>query len=316
MLISVVIPLYNKAQYVGRAIDSVLMQGFRDYELIVVDDGSTDNSGEIVRSYKDPRIKYVQQKNAGECSARNRGIIESCGANIAFLDADDAWKDDFLGTISCLLGKYPDAGIYSAAYDVVDHQGTARKLRFAGISAPDWEGVVPDYFHAATLGAGPVCSSSVCIPRKVFSVAGLFPDGEKLGGDQDTWCRIALKFPVVFTSKVLATYYLNAENRVCANNPPLNELGFIKRLQGSLDRGMVPEDMRRSVRLYIAQQLLHLASINIKSGNNAAARKLLLDKRTYIFLKKRTFWILVSMLPRSVVLAVKRLRSMVYACYG
>ncbi len=94
-LISVVIPLYNKEPYIKRAIDSILAQKIQDYEIIVIDDGSTDKSAEVVKSFPDPRIRLIQQENAGVSAARNRGIEEAKAELIAFLDADDEWTPIF-----------------------------------------------------------------------------------------------------------------------------------------------------------------------------------------------------------------------------
>lgn len=96
MRVSVVIPLYNKAPYIGRALDSVAAQDFTDFELIVVDDGSTDGGAEIAEGYGDARVRLVRQPNAGPGAARNRGIEEARGAIIAFLDADDEWLPGYL----------------------------------------------------------------------------------------------------------------------------------------------------------------------------------------------------------------------------
>ena len=94
--VSVVIPLYNKDKYIARALDSVFGQTCQDFEVIVVDDGSTDNGAEIVRSYKDRRLRFIRQANAGPGAARNHGIQESRAPLLAFLDADDEWLPEFL----------------------------------------------------------------------------------------------------------------------------------------------------------------------------------------------------------------------------
>ena len=96
MTASVIIPLYNKAPYIQRAFDSVLAQTFRDFELVVVDDGCTDGGAKIVARCSDPRVRIVRQTNAGPGAARNRGLREAQGELVAFLYADDEWLPEFL----------------------------------------------------------------------------------------------------------------------------------------------------------------------------------------------------------------------------
>ena len=114
--VSAVIPLYNKADYIGRALDSVFAQSFTDYELIVVDDGSTDGGGDIVRAYSDPRLRLVCQENAGPGSARNRGLREARGALVAFLDADDEWLPEFLAKAVYYLRDNEDVAAFTQGY--------------------------------------------------------------------------------------------------------------------------------------------------------------------------------------------------------
>ncbi|MGO9687474.1 MAG: glycosyltransferase family 2 protein, partial [Syntrophobacteraceae bacterium] len=107
-LVSVVIPTYNRERFVDKAINSVLSQSFNDYEIIVVDDGSTDETPRVLASYKD-RVKYIYQKNSGVSSARNAGIREARGEWVAFLDSDDKWKTDYLLTQIGQISKFPHA---------------------------------------------------------------------------------------------------------------------------------------------------------------------------------------------------------------
>ena len=117
-MFTVVIPLFNKERHIERAVRSVINQTFQDFEIIVVDDGSTDNSVEEVLKIKDNRIKLIKQKNGGVSSARNKGIDESRFEYIAFLDADDAWKPNFLESINGVIEQYPKAGAYCTSYDI------------------------------------------------------------------------------------------------------------------------------------------------------------------------------------------------------
>jgi len=121
--ITVIIPLFNKEKYITRALSSVLKQTMQDFEIIVVDDGSTDRGAQKVRMMEDHRIKLMQQPNRGVSAARNVGVQEAKTDIVAFLDADDEWTSEFLETILHLRDVYPGAGLYATAYEIVSPNG-------------------------------------------------------------------------------------------------------------------------------------------------------------------------------------------------
>lgn len=201
---SVIIPLYNKAPYVRKAVESVLGQTYNDWELLVVDDGSTDGSGDIVKSVNDSRIRYLRQDNAGVSVARNRGVTESTAPYICFLDADDWWEPSFLEEMAKLVEHHPDASIYGTGYWIV--KNGKKRLAPIGVDKEFSEGEI-NYcqVYAKTL-CMPLTSISVCMPRKVFDDAGGFPLGITLGEDFMLWLRIALKHKTVLLNRPLANY--------------------------------------------------------------------------------------------------------------
>jgi len=165
MRFSVIIPLYNKAPYVSKAIGSVLAQTFTDYELVVVDDGSRDDSAEMAAKAMDgrPDCRLIRQENAGVSMARNNGVAASQGDYLCFLDADDWWEPTFLEEMSKLIAEFPDAGIYGTGYTIVNE--TKHKTRVApiGVEAGFGKGYI-NYcqVYAKTL-AMPLTSISVSI---------------------------------------------------------------------------------------------------------------------------------------------------------
>ena len=201
---SVIMPLYNKAPYVRKAVESVVKQTCRDWELIVVDDGSTDGGGDIVASIADPRIRLVQQENAGVSVARNRGVALSEGSLLCFLDADDWWEPTFLEEMAGLVERHPGAGIYGTSYWII--KNGRKRLAPIGVEEGFAEGEI-NYCHvyAQTL-CMPLTSITVCIPRMVFDEAGGFPLGITLGEDFLLWLRIALKHKTVLLNNPLANY--------------------------------------------------------------------------------------------------------------
>ena len=164
MRFSVIIPLYNKEPYVGKALQSVLDQSFIDYELIVVDDGSTDESARVageVLSKAAVDCQLIRQENAGVSAARNNGVARSKGDYLCFLDADDWWDPSFLAEMSALIDEYPDAGIYGTGYIIVNE--TKRKTRVAPLGLePGFEKGYINYcqVYAKTLAMPLTCSWS------------------------------------------------------------------------------------------------------------------------------------------------------------
>ena len=166
--ISVIIPLYNKEYEIKRTLNSVLYQTFQNFEIIVVDDHSSDGSTAIVKSFLDPRITFIEQDHCGVSHTRNHGVNLATSDFIAFLDADDEWMPHHLETIQRLIQKYPKAGMFTTAYKNQTNEGKTIWADYKNIPNPPWEGLLPDYFKSAALGDTPVNSSGVVIPRKIF----------------------------------------------------------------------------------------------------------------------------------------------------
>lgn len=217
MRFSVIIPLYNKGPYVSKAIGSVLSQTFTDYELVIVDDGSVDDSAAVASKIIEGHSNccLLRQDNAGVSMARNNGVAASCGDYLCFLDADDWWDTNFLEEMSHLIEDFPDAGIYGTNYTIVNE--TKHKTRVAKIGIE--EGFVKGYVNYCLTYADtmymPLTSISVAIPRPVFEEMTGFPKGIKLGEDFLLWIRIALKHKVAFLNRPLAYYNqdVDATNR-------------------------------------------------------------------------------------------------------
>lgn len=209
MTFSVIIPLYNKAPYIEKALQSIVDQTFKDFEIIVVDDGSRDGSMEIAeQSLLRSTFPYrlICQANSGVSVARNNGVAQSQGDYLCFLDADDWWAPTFLEEMFGLIDEFPNAGIYGTNYTIVNE--TKHKTRVAPIGVvPGFEKGYINYcqIYAKTL-AMPLWTGAVCIPRNIFAELPGFPKGIKLGEDFMLWIRIALKYKVAFLNKPLAYY--------------------------------------------------------------------------------------------------------------
>lgn len=208
MKFSVIIPLYNKEHYVKKTIESVLRQTCLDYEIIVVDDGSIDRSLEIAQSVKSEKIHIITQKNQGVSVARNTGIENAKGTYIAFLDADDEWRENYLETIDELTSNYPQSDIFVTAYAVNMGNG---KINYSTQLSPE-TGCLESYWLTLAKGYDFVWTSATAIRRQALIDAGKFRPGEKIGQDLDMWARIAKNNPkVAYSSKVCVNYNRAAE---------------------------------------------------------------------------------------------------------
>ncbi len=201
---SIIVPLYNKAPYVRKVLESIVNQTFQDYEVIIVNDGSTDNSLDVVKElferFKilDFRFKILNQENAGVAAARNNGVAKSKGEYLCFLDADDWWEKEYLEEMDRLIKEYPDAGLYATNYVYYKPGKTHVAL--------DLERGYMNYPEAYLRGEMPVWTGAACMQRKVFDEMGGFPEGIKLGEDFLLWAKTALQYKVSFCEKPLAYY--------------------------------------------------------------------------------------------------------------
>ena len=305
--ISVVVPLFNKAAYIARALESIRRQTWTDFEVVVVDDGSTDGGGAIAAQFADPRFRVVTQPNRGQGAARNRGIAEASGELIAFLDADDAWEPLFLEAVGGLAWSYPSAGILATGYrrrfgDGSDIEITARAAR-GGRTV-----LIGDYFRAAREG-DLVTSSSTALPRAVLQHAGGFPEGEPMGEDRDLWLRVALDYPVAYDTRILAVYHSEAQGRSCdrpgmaRRYPPA-----VRSLRALLRAGGLSRTQTARVQSYADWLLLKHAYSIAYDGDRAALRQLLRAEQFATArrrLEARVLEALAAVLPLRVVAALK-----------
>jgi len=296
VLVSVIIPLYNKREYIGRTIQSVLDQNISDFEIIIVDDGSVDGSSDVVKSFHDNRIQLLRQKNQGVSIARNIGVKKADADFIAFLDADDEWLPNHLGTLLHLRNKYPDAGAFTTAYRIINARGKIRSARYRAIPAPPFEGLILNYFKSAALGDSPMNSSSIGIPKIVFNEFGGFPEGAWWGEDTDLFGKIALKYPIAFSWEIGAVYHWDVNNRVCGK-PSLTPEPFVTFARNALKNNMVSDLFLTDLEEYLARKEIYRAASHLYIGNTLEARNILKNIQTRIFRKRKQLLLMLSILP-------------------
>jgi glycosyltransferase involved in cell wall biosynthesis len=259
-MFSIIIPLYNKTAYITKTINSVLSQTFQEYELIIVNDGSTDDGLNKVMVYNDFRIKIIDQPNGGVSNARNNGVKAAKYDYISFLDADDWWNKDFLKELSLLISKYSEAAIYATNYYIVKN-GVCKKAKI-GVASGYTAGYI-NYFdvYAKTL-CMPVWTGAVVIKKKTYIELNGFKDELKLGEDFDLWVRVALRYKIAFLNIPLSYYNQDVEIK---------------------NRGVVAD------KIYIKEEhiIFNLDYLSIEEKTNEPLKLLLDQLRVYTLLRYR-----------------------------
>ena len=299
--ISVVVPLYNKGPYIARALNSVFIQTFQDFEVIVVDDGSTDGGAEVVREFDDSRIQLIQQENQGVSAARNRGIEVAGAELVAFLDADDEWLPKHLEILLRLRIEHPDAGAYGTAYLIKEPDSKIRVASFGNnIPQAPWEGLLSRYFRTAALGEPPISASTVAIPKYILNDMNGFNTAAWWGEDTDLWGRIALKYPIAFSWNIGAIYHTEAANRIPHRVMPVKENLFVTTVKEYLRIHEVSPELLSDLYVYIDKKRVETAIINVRSGCPNLARQQLLSCRPRSITTKWLKVFVLTLLPQSI----------------
>lgn len=209
-MFSIVVPLYNKELSVQNTLESVINQTFPEFEIIVVNDGSSDNSVNKVNLIEDNRIRIIHQENQGVSAARNKGIKLAKYEWIAFLDADDLWEPNHLEEMSKLIRKYPLQKFFSTSFVSIQSEPITKPVLTNSSNEEDY--IVDDYFQGM-LEKHLVCVGSVVMHKSVIGQIGDFNETLSIGEDLDCWARIGKYYSLVKSDKITFTYRLDAENR-------------------------------------------------------------------------------------------------------
>jgi len=201
---SVIIPLYNKEKYIKSTLDSVFNQSFKNFEIIIVDDGSLDNSLAVIKEYNSSKIKIFSQDNSGPSVARNLGIEKAIGNFTCFLDADDYWCSDHLANFKDSINKYPLEKVFCNNYKIKFSEKSLKKATFSYL--PDFSQIVliKNYFKSSMLYSI-ATSSSICIESQVIK-NNKFDTTLLSGQDTDLWIRLGLKYSYIFNKNTSFIY--------------------------------------------------------------------------------------------------------------
>lgn len=266
MKFSVVIPLYNKAPYVGCAIDSVLAQSVADLEIVVVDDGSQDGGAEVVEAIADPRVRLIRQANGGVSVARNRGIAESRGEWIAFLDADDWYHPCHLAHLLLAQRAYPEADMVACEYVFAPHSATDWP--------PGWQisDAVPEIERIIDLprrwmkGRSLFTSAVAVRNSRLQSMQPCFAPGESYGEDLDLWFRLGEKTPIALAHAPTVAYRTDVAGSLAAGHAALSTPPWVGRMRARACSGALTPAQSRSALWLLAQLDVTAARSAIAAG--------------------------------------------------
>ena len=223
---SVIIPLYNKEKDIAKTMESLFAQSFLDFEVIIVNDGSTDKSEKVVKSNNDPRIKYFSKKNEGVALTRNFAVDKANSDFVAFLDADDYWYPHHLENLKAVIEKFPEQNWFASAYEKKHNKKLITSMISPIMEKRGWNGIVADYFENSLVDAL-AWTSAVCMKKEFFQKLRGFDATITNGAGEDTdlWLRAALASPLVFSTDISARHNLDGTNRI-SHTPTKNRVFF------------------------------------------------------------------------------------------
>ncbi len=302
-----VIPLYQKGLYIRRALQSVFRQTFEDFEVIVVDDGSTDDAPAILAGVTDPRLIVIRQAQMGVSAARNKGVSLARAPWVAFLDADDEWLPSFLQHTLTIAES--DSAVSAVFSNLWDHPG-----HHALLSRVPCEGrLVRDYFAALIENEGMgISSSSVLVSKARFHECGGFPEGVTHYEDMDLWARLAWSGEIAYCSTPLATYHSEIADSVSkSKRAGISPYPAVLRSYEEWSAaGRIPERLRRSSLRYanwfLAWNVMELAHQGLPKQARQRLRQPPWRDRWDPLLWKAWLW---TCLPLSILRVGRRLRA-------
>ena len=289
--VSVIIPTYNRADYLPQTLDSLAAQTCRDFETIVVDDGSTDGTRELIQSRPEP-ITYIYQQNAGPAAARNRGLSEARGDYIGFLDSDDMWKPRFIEVMSACLDADPTLGMAVCKFLTIDNDGRILREGKKGCG-----GDVTAQLFASTF----VTTPSVLVRRQVLCEVGGFNPALPTNEDYDLWLRISLKHRIGYVEEALCLRrsHPNTQSRSGSPVPLIRKARLLERYYEKPEyAAKIPADLARR---RLAKVYYTAGKASHRSGCYAEACELLKRSLHYRPLAPKVwFWSLLAGVQRTI----------------
>lgn len=295
--LSIVIPLYNKGAHIERTIESVWNQTFQDFEIIVIDGGSTDDGPKIVTSMSDPRIRLISQVSKGVSNARNEGVNASTSELIAFLDADDEWFPCHLEELLRLVSNFPNAGIYATGYSIIDEMGNKKSPHIKYVPRDPWCGLLPHYFLIVSSGEAPFLISTMAIRKYIFNKMGGFLPQWNWAEDHELWGRIALHYPIAYSWKCGAYWHHDTQNRLGHRPPPLEMEPVYATVKDFLSVNRVQGELLYELKEFLAMKEIDFSIRLYQAGEYSRARLLLKNCKTKLFKFQKMKWRIIFLIP-------------------
>ncbi|MFV9552128.1 glycosyltransferase family 2 protein [Algibacter sp. PT7-4] len=294
---SIIIPLYNKEKYIKDTLNSILSQTFNDFEIIIIDDGSTDNSFKIASEFKDERIQIIRQNNTGVSIARNNGIKVSKGKYIALLDADDTWYTNHLYELKKLILLFPNAGLFCNNYEVYYNTEFKKAAQF-NFKFNNNCLIVKDYFKASIINSV-AWTSAVAFSKENFYLVGGFKEQFTGAEDLDLWIRFALKFKTAFNPTITMSYKLYVSESLSKTEFNAMRYDFINNFN-------YEENLNASLKLYLDINR-YAAALRSKVNGDINIYKKLKSEIKYSNLNLKQKILLNT--PRSIIKLAKKVQN-------
>jgi glycosyltransferase involved in cell wall biosynthesis len=305
-LVSVIIPTYNRAGCIGEAVESALNQTYKDFEIIVVDDGSTDNTKEVLEPCLD-RIRYLYQNNAGVSAARNLGIQEASGQWVAFLDSDDVWMPEKLAVQMSFVHKHPQVVLHSVNARV-PKEGFRAETSYAhsNFALTEHKGIIERPFVVSLLHSTLVMPPTVVCKKDAAQAAGLFDESLSIYEDFDFMCRMATQGSWGYCQDELVQVIRRGDKDEHLSRDRYRDLiryhEIRKYVYDKLEREVsLTRAERRQLRTQAASNLHGLARGLLMQGERRQARRHWIGAINQEFRLKQVLWYLASFGPEKLI---------------
>jgi glycosyltransferase involved in cell wall biosynthesis len=293
-MFTVVIPLYNKEKFISETIQAVLQQTFKNFEILLVNDGSTDNSLQKIAAFSDNRIKVISQKNKGVSAARNTAIQAASTTWIAFLDADDIWQPTFLEEIAHAIKEYPTNKIFATGRSLLFKDGLNRYDN--PYLPPDGKTEIINYYKVISRYLPLVNSSNSVIHKSLFEEKGYFNIAQKKHEDHDLWMRLCINQQVVFINKNLSIYRKTETDAASKLIYEATDFKIFINTIKEIDQALNPQEKQYFKEYY--NKFLVLTYIKNKHHYTLAERKTLFKNIKKLVTGKYAFLLnIISLIP-------------------